>query len=85
MWKGRNAPSHHKSDARKPRKSRCNIRAIRKLGGDNGVGGGGSQPGTQLSPVSEAAISGLSETLRDIFAADRECIVAQFNCLRRRN
>ena len=28
---------------------------------------GGSQPGTQLSPVSEAAIPGLSEILRDIF------------------
>jgi hypothetical protein len=35
--------------------------------------------------VSEAAIAGLSETLRDVFAAEREGIVAQFNCLRRRN
>ena len=30
------------------------------------LGGGGSQPGTQLSLVSEAAIAGLSETLRSI-------------------
>lgn len=34
-------------------------------------GGGGSQPGTQLSLASEAAIADLSETLRAVFAADR--------------
>ena len=45
----------------------------------------GSQPGTQLSPVSEAASARLSETLRDVFAADRESIVAQLNSLRHRN
>jgi hypothetical protein len=45
---------------------------------------GGSQPGTQLSPVPEAAISGLSEILRDIFSGDWELVLTRFSGLRGR-
>ncbi len=47
--------------------------------------GGGSQPGTQLSPVSEAAIARPSELLRDVFVADRKGVVTQLSSLRRRD
>ena len=47
--------------------------------------GGGSQPGTQLSLVSEAAIARPSELLREVFLADRKGVVTLLSSLRRRD